>query len=196
MPSTGTSPSSQCSIALSGSGPGTLKVSAVNAATATATLPTNSLAPDAIVLSTQELDFGIVSAASPAATQTITVTNLSATSQTFTSAKDGGATTAYSFAETASDRGPDHRADAIDRRCRRRACAGRQQLVPHHAGFDHLQFEYERRPGAHRVEDRHARCCVGRIRAGCGAERLCERGGLWDTDCGRHCAAALSVSLQ
>jgi len=95
--------SSQCSIALTGSGPGTLKVSAVNAATATATLPTNSLAPDAIVLSTQELDFGIVSAASPAATQTITVTNLSATSQTFTSAKDGGATTAYSFAETASD---------------------------------------------------------------------------------------------
>jgi hypothetical protein len=99
--------SSQCSIALTGSGPGTLTVSAANAATATAALPTNSLAPDAIVLSTQELDFGIVSAASqvagPAATQTLTVTNLSATSQTFTSAKDGGPSTDYTFAETATD---------------------------------------------------------------------------------------------
>jgi hypothetical protein len=59
--------------------------------------------PDALVLSTPELDFGIVSAASPTVTQTITVTNLSASSQTFTSARDGGANTAATFAETASD---------------------------------------------------------------------------------------------
>lgn len=100
-------PSSQCSIALTGSGPGTLTVRAANAATATAALAANALLPDALVLSTQELDFGVVSAASqvtgPAATQTITVSNLSATSQTFTSAKEGGPNTASSFAEKASD---------------------------------------------------------------------------------------------
>ncbi len=100
-------PSHQCSIALNGSGPGTLSASAANTTTATAQLPANTLTPDALALSTQELDFGIVSAASPAgnspATQTITVSNLSSASQTFDSAKDAGPTSAYSFAETASD---------------------------------------------------------------------------------------------
>ena len=96
-------PSNQCSISLTGSGPGSLTVNAANAATTTIALPANTLTPDALVLSAPELDFGIVSAASPTVTQTITVTNLSASSQTFTSARDGGANTAATFAETASD---------------------------------------------------------------------------------------------
>jgi hypothetical protein len=96
-------PSSQCSLALTGSGPGTLSVSAANASTATTALPTNTLSPAPLALSTYELDFGIVSAVDGAANQTLTVTNLSAASQMFSSAKDGGATTPYTFAESASD---------------------------------------------------------------------------------------------
>ena len=96
--------SSQCSVALTGGGPGTLTVSASNASAQTVALATNALQPDALVLSADELDFGIVSAASGTAIESITVTNLSSTSQTFTSAKDGGVnTTAYTLAEAGSN---------------------------------------------------------------------------------------------
>jgi hypothetical protein len=96
-------PSNQCSIALTGAGPGTLTVSAANAPTSTTTLAANTLAPDALVLSTYELDYGITDAADGLATQTITVTNLSATTQTFSSAKDSGTTGAATFAEASTD---------------------------------------------------------------------------------------------
>jgi hypothetical protein len=96
-------PSNQCSIALTGPGPGTLTVSAANATTSAVTLAANTLSPDAIVLSTEELDFGITDSADGTATQTVTVTNLSSTSQTFSSAKDSGTTGAATFAETGSD---------------------------------------------------------------------------------------------
>lgn len=96
--------SSECSIALSGAGPGSVTVTAANAVTASATLATNALTPDAIVVSTRELDFGIVTSVDGAATETITVTNLSGASQTFTSGLDGGASkTAYTLAEAGSD---------------------------------------------------------------------------------------------
>jgi hypothetical protein len=95
-------PSNQCSIALTGVGPGTLTVSAANAASTTVMLPANTLTPDALVLSTYELDYGIVSSVDGVSPQTVKVTNLSGSTQTFTSAKDGGGTTAYSFANTAS----------------------------------------------------------------------------------------------
>jgi hypothetical protein len=52
------------------------------------------------------VDFGIVSAASGTMTQTVTVTNLSGATQTFPSAKDGGASaTSYTLTEASSDCG-------------------------------------------------------------------------------------------
>ena len=94
-------PSNSCSIALTGTGPGTLTVSSTNATTATLTLPTTTLTPNPIALSTNELDFGIVTSTSPPATQTLILTNLTTTPQPFTSALDGP-TTPYTFAETAT----------------------------------------------------------------------------------------------
>ncbi len=94
--------SSQCSVALTGSGPGTLTVSTANTATVTVALGVNTLAPNAIAVSTRELDFGIVTSVDGTAVRTVTVTNLSASSATFASAQDGGAKSAWSLAETAS----------------------------------------------------------------------------------------------
>ncbi len=102
-------PSQQCAIALTGAGPGTITVSAANAPAYTQVLTANSRVPDALVLSASELDFGIQTSTSPAATRTVTVTNLSSAAQTFSSALDGGpGTSAYSFAEAASDCSPDN----------------------------------------------------------------------------------------
>jgi hypothetical protein len=104
--STELSPSSQCSVALMGSGPGSLTVSGTNGTTATVVLGTTSSTPDTIAVSTDEVDFGIVSAASGTMTQTVTVTNLSGATQTFPSAKDGGASaTSYTLTEASSDCG-------------------------------------------------------------------------------------------
>ena len=91
-------PGSECSIALNGSGPGTITAQADNATTQTATLPAATTTPNAIVFSPKELDFGIETPSSPAATRTITVTNLSTQSQTFTSAS-----TNAQFTEQSSD---------------------------------------------------------------------------------------------
>ena len=97
----------ECSIALTGSGPGTVTSSSANASTQSAALPalTSGTAPLPIVFSPKELDFGIVSSASGPVTRTITVTNLTQQSQTFTSAIDIGihSTLQYTFAESASD---------------------------------------------------------------------------------------------
>ncbi len=98
---------SECSVALSGNGPGSIAISAINAATQIATLPAiaSGVVPISVVFSPKELDFGIVSAASGPVTQTVTVTNLSLQSQTFASALDIGLKTTlpYTLAETASD---------------------------------------------------------------------------------------------
>ncbi len=94
-------PSNLCNLALSGTGPGTLSVSANNAALQTLPLSSTTVTPDALVVSTEELDFGIVSAASGVATQTVTVSNLSSQQQTFLSTKDGSIS-AYTMAETAT----------------------------------------------------------------------------------------------
>jgi hypothetical protein len=97
----------ECSIALAGLGPGSITVEATNAPTQTATLPAlaSGTIPTPVVFSPKELDFGIVSAASPSATQTITVTNLTQSPQTFTSAVAGNVktTTPYTFTEITSD---------------------------------------------------------------------------------------------
>jgi hypothetical protein len=96
--------SSQCSLALTGSGPGSLTVSAANAPSYTMTLPANTLTPDPLALSTDEVDFGIVTSTSPAATRTATITNLTTASQTFSAAKDGGAANSpYTIVVASSD---------------------------------------------------------------------------------------------
>lgn len=95
-----------CTIALAGTGPGTLTVAASNATLQIATLsalpPTAAANP--LAFSPRELDFGIQTATSTALTRTITVTNLSQQSQTFTSALNGRAGfTPYTFTELSSD---------------------------------------------------------------------------------------------
>ncbi len=97
----------ECSIALTGTGPGSVTVVASNAPTQTATLPALAagVTPGPVVVSPKGLDFGIVSSASGVVMQTMTVTNLTSQSQTFTSALNGStkATLPYSVVETASD---------------------------------------------------------------------------------------------
>jgi hypothetical protein len=93
--------SNLCNLALSGTGPGTLSVSANNAALQTLPLSSTTVTADALVLNTEELDFGIVSASSGVATQTVIVSNLSSQQQTFLSMKDGSTST-YTLAETAT----------------------------------------------------------------------------------------------
>lgn len=92
-----------CAVALSGTGPGMLAASAANAPTASVALPANALAPDPLAVLPVELDFGIETSADAPRTQTFTVTNLSATSQVFTSALDSSAVNLpYTFAQAAT----------------------------------------------------------------------------------------------
>jgi hypothetical protein len=97
----------ECSIALSGAGPGSIAVSAANAVTQAQTLPAISASVSAlpVVFSPKQLDFGIVSSASGTVSRTITVSNLTQQSQTFTSTLDTGAHSSFpfTFAETSSD---------------------------------------------------------------------------------------------
>ncbi|MGD0797781.1 MAG: choice-of-anchor D domain-containing protein [Acidobacteriaceae bacterium] len=97
----------ECSIALAGNGPGSITVAASNAPAQTATLPALAagVTPAPVVVSPKELDFGIVSSASGAVQQTITVTNLTSQSQTFASGLSISSKTTlpYTLAETATD---------------------------------------------------------------------------------------------
>ena len=97
----------ECSIAISGAGPGSISVSAQNAVTQTRAIPllSTSAAQLPVVFSPKELDFGIVSAAGSEVVRTITVTNLTSQSQTFTSALmvNPNATPPYAFAEQSTD---------------------------------------------------------------------------------------------
>ena len=97
----------ECSVALTGSGPGSIGVSAANAAAQAQQVPALAAGVMSVpvVFSPKELDFGIVSSASGAVTRTITVTNLTAQTQSFVSALNVSAksTLAYRFAESASD---------------------------------------------------------------------------------------------
>jgi len=100
----------ECSIGLTGSGPGNVTVVAGNATTQIAALPALAagVAQAPVVVSPKELDFGIVSSAGGTVAQTITVTNLTAQSQTFTSALNisAKATLPYTLAQTATDCAP------------------------------------------------------------------------------------------
>ncbi len=98
-------PGAECSIALTSTStnPGTLAAQADNATTQTATLPATTIQPNPIVFSPKELDFGIETSTSPAATRTITVTNLTQQPQSFTSKPGSNQLTPYTFAESSSD---------------------------------------------------------------------------------------------
>ena len=88
------------------SGPGTLTATADNATTQTVSLPAVTATATPIVFSPRELDFGIQTSTSAPILRTITVTNLSATTQTFTSATDvlvSKSTPASPFTESSSD---------------------------------------------------------------------------------------------
>jgi hypothetical protein len=92
-------PSSTCAIALSGGGPGSITVSAANAATYTVSLPSTTAAIDPLVVGANEIDFGVLTAVDRPATRTFTLTNLSAQAQNFTA---GAAVTPTDFSLTAT----------------------------------------------------------------------------------------------
>ncbi len=98
------SPAAECSIALTGTPPGTLILQAANAATQTITIPAFNTTQSPIVLSPKELDFGIQTSTSAPTTRAITITNLTQQSQTFISKLDTSSTTLpYTLTESASD---------------------------------------------------------------------------------------------
>ncbi|MDP9040120.1 MAG: choice-of-anchor D domain-containing protein, partial [Acidobacteriota bacterium] len=96
----------ECSIALTGSGPGSVRVSAANAGAQTRAIPAPGAGAAAlpVVFSPKELDFGVVTAGSPVV-RTIAVSNLTATTQTFRSAwsVNARATPPYTVAEQTTD---------------------------------------------------------------------------------------------
>jgi hypothetical protein len=95
-------PGSKCTIALSGSGPGTLTVQAANATTQTVQIPASTNPLNPLAISPSELDFGIQTSTSPASNRTVTITNLSSQPQTFTSALQG-TVQPYTLSEQSSD---------------------------------------------------------------------------------------------
>jgi trimeric autotransporter adhesin len=102
--STTLAPGAECSIALTSTSTnsGTLTAQADNATPQTATLPATTAQPNPIAFSPKELDFGIVTSTSPAATRTISVTNLTQQPQTFTSKLGSNQLTPYLFAESST----------------------------------------------------------------------------------------------
>jgi trimeric autotransporter adhesin len=98
-------PGAECTLALTSTStnPGTLTAQADNATPQTASLPATTAIPNPIAISPKELDFGIVTSTSPAATRTITITNLTQQPQTFTSKIGSNQLTPYIFAESSSD---------------------------------------------------------------------------------------------
>jgi trimeric autotransporter adhesin len=96
-------PGAECNIALSGTGSATLTAQADNALPKTVTLTTATTALNPIDFTPKELDFGVETSTSPQATRTITVTNLSQQTQSFTSTLGTNQLTPYSFAESSSD---------------------------------------------------------------------------------------------
>ena len=94
----------ECSIALTGPGPGTLTIQAANATTQVIPIPNLTTSINPVVFSPRELDFGIQTSSSAPATRTITVTNLTTQPQTFISKQDTTShTLPYTLSESASD---------------------------------------------------------------------------------------------
>jgi hypothetical protein len=97
-------PGAECEIALTSTSanPGTLTVQADNAAAQTLTLSATTKQSNPIVFSPRELDFGIVTSTSPPEGRTLTLTNLTSQTQTFTSALGSNQRTPYAFTASAS----------------------------------------------------------------------------------------------
>ncbi len=92
-------PGAECGIVLAGSGPGSVTVQSSNATAVSAALPATTNAANPIAVSARELDFGVVTGGDPAVTRILTITNLSAQTQTFTSSP----ATAGLFTEQSTD---------------------------------------------------------------------------------------------
>jgi len=92
----------ECGIVLIGTSAGSLTVQAANAASLTASLPATARVANAITVTPHELDFGIVTSTSSANTQTLTVRNLSNTTQTFASTRINSISAAYGLTESSS----------------------------------------------------------------------------------------------
>ncbi len=96
-------PFAQCTVDLAPAVPIALTATSSNAPTFSTTVPASSTLPQPLALDTSELDFGVVTASGSPVVRTITVSNLSATPQTFVSMADGVASTApYTLSETTS----------------------------------------------------------------------------------------------
>ena len=96
----------ECSIALSGSGTGagTVTLQAANSTTRTVAIPAFSTAPASVVIAPRELDFGIQTSTSATTKRTLTITNLTAQAQTFTSKLDTTSRSLpYTVTEDSSD---------------------------------------------------------------------------------------------
>lgn len=95
---------SECAIALSGPGSGSLSAEASNASSQTASIPATANSPNPIVFSPHELDFGVQTAAGAPVLRTLTVNNVSQTTQTFASSLDFTARNFLSpFTQTSTD---------------------------------------------------------------------------------------------
>ena len=180
----------ECSIALTGSGPGSITVSAANSTAQTQALPAlaSGVMQLPVVFSPKELDFGVVSSASGAVTRTITVTNLTQQSQSFASQWDIGSRTTlpYTFAQTATD-------------C---TLAGSNFLLAP-GGVCHITIGLmassscgKRRRDPAELADRRARRADDGIRTGRRALALVSGDRLWNAVHGRAAAGALSVPLE
>jgi len=99
---TNLAPGAECTIALTGTGPGALTIAATNTPSQTVTILATTATSNPIALSTRELDLGIQTPATGATFSTpraITVTNLTQQPQTFTSKLDGAASPNYTITE-------------------------------------------------------------------------------------------------
>lgn len=100
-------PGAGCNLLLNGvsGAAGSVSASASNSSTETAPYAAFTAPADTLVVTPKEMDFGIQSAASPAVSQTLTltVTNLGPASKTFTSAVDSSTSATSPFTESSSD---------------------------------------------------------------------------------------------
>ncbi len=95
-------PAAECSLMLTGTGPGSITVSAANTASLTTSLPSTALTANSIAVLPRELDFGLQTAGSAVSARTLTVTNLGTSTQTFPSKNASSIATPYTVAELAT----------------------------------------------------------------------------------------------
>ncbi len=95
-------PAAECSVALTGNGPGLITVQAANAAAFTTQLAATARSLRAVSAFPREVDFGIVTATSSSATRVLTITNLGTATETFASQNSSALQAGYTLSEAAS----------------------------------------------------------------------------------------------